>query len=400
MARGDRKRQRADRRRAEPCDQRPRLTIRSRSCRRRSRRASRPRRRSWCSTSGCPTARLFEALRRRSWPATAACSRSTARTRSCSMPPSPTASSAVTYHHATTLLRDHRTSRRWRPRALSPSRATGLGAPVHVVDLSLGAAALDEVRRAKAAGVRATAESCPNYLDLHRRELRRPRSRRRARVRHRAAAPRLRRPRSAVGGPCRWLARPGRHGPRPRPGRRREGRCRPRRAVQRDEQRCTRDRDPARGPVLRGVATRRITVERMVDLHGHDAGPSVRDGDQKAPSRWAGTPTSCCSTLAPRRTIRASDLHHTQRLHAVRGSRGLRARSAMVLVRGACSSSATACSLVGAGSGGSSSEGRSEPRDGPAVEHEIQAEEDPGDAVESDAGQGDRAEDRRVRRAT
>jgi dihydropyrimidinase len=38
-------------------------------------------------------------------------------------------------------------------------------APVHVVHLS-SAAALDEVRRAKAAGVRVSAETCPHYLVL------------------------------------------------------------------------------------------------------------------------------------------------------------------------------------------------------------------------------------------
>jgi dihydropyrimidinase len=48
-------------------------------------------------------------------------------------------------------------------RALAFARATG--SPVHVVHLS-SAAALDEVRRAKAAGVRVTAETCPHYLTL------------------------------------------------------------------------------------------------------------------------------------------------------------------------------------------------------------------------------------------
>ena len=48
-------------------------------------------------------------------------------------------------------------------RALAFARATD--SPVHVVHLS-SAAALDEVRRAKAAGVRVTAETCPHYLAL------------------------------------------------------------------------------------------------------------------------------------------------------------------------------------------------------------------------------------------
>jgi dihydropyrimidinase len=48
-------------------------------------------------------------------------------------------------------------------RALAFARATD--APVHVVHLS-STEALDEVRRAKAAGVRVTAETCPHYLVL------------------------------------------------------------------------------------------------------------------------------------------------------------------------------------------------------------------------------------------
>ena len=48
-------------------------------------------------------------------------------------------------------------------RAIAFARATD--SPVHVVHLS-SAAALDEVRRGKAAGVRVTAETCPHYLVL------------------------------------------------------------------------------------------------------------------------------------------------------------------------------------------------------------------------------------------
>jgi dihydropyrimidinase len=49
------------------------------------------------------------------------------------------------------------------PRANAFARQTG--APIHVVHLS-SAAALEEVRRGKAAGVRVTAETCPHYLVL------------------------------------------------------------------------------------------------------------------------------------------------------------------------------------------------------------------------------------------
>ncbi|MGK2850985.1 MAG: dihydropyrimidinase [Candidatus Limnocylindrales bacterium] len=48
-------------------------------------------------------------------------------------------------------------------RAIAFARMTG--APVHIVHLS-SAAALDEVRRGKAAGVRVSAETCPHYLTL------------------------------------------------------------------------------------------------------------------------------------------------------------------------------------------------------------------------------------------
>jgi len=56
-------------------------------------------------------------------------------------------------------------------RALAFARATD--SPVHVVHLS-SAAALDEVRRAKAAGVRVTAETCPHYLTLTEEEYEEP----------------------------------------------------------------------------------------------------------------------------------------------------------------------------------------------------------------------------------
>ena len=66
---------------------------------------------------------------------------------------------------ASTRARGRRTSRPSRRRGRSPSPVSP-EAPVHVVHLSSAAAALDEVRRAKAAGVRVTAETCPHYLVL------------------------------------------------------------------------------------------------------------------------------------------------------------------------------------------------------------------------------------------
>jgi dihydropyrimidinase len=68
-----------------------------------------------------------------------------------------------------TLPRYHATTRSPEAEAVATHRAMAFaaaaGAPVHVVHLS-SAAALEEVRRAKAVGVRATAETCPHYLTL------------------------------------------------------------------------------------------------------------------------------------------------------------------------------------------------------------------------------------------
>ncbi len=65
--------------------------------------------------------------------------------------------------------RYHATTRPSYVEAVATARALAFArmaeAPVHVVHLS-SAAALDEVRRAKAAGVRVTAETCPHYLVL------------------------------------------------------------------------------------------------------------------------------------------------------------------------------------------------------------------------------------------
>ena len=95
--------------------------------------------------------------------------------RSSSTRPSRPRCSVATRHRATTRRRDHPRPRRSRPhRAMAFARAAD--APVHVVHLSC-AAALRHVADAKAAGVRAHAETCPHYLDPDRRALRRPRSR-------------------------------------------------------------------------------------------------------------------------------------------------------------------------------------------------------------------------------
>jgi dihydropyrimidinase len=76
---------------------------------------------------------------------------------------------AATLQQGNVLPRYHATSRPPYVEAVATARAVAFAratdAPVHVVHLS-SAAALDEVRRAKAAGVRVTAETCPHYLVL------------------------------------------------------------------------------------------------------------------------------------------------------------------------------------------------------------------------------------------
>jgi dihydropyrimidinase len=76
---------------------------------------------------------------------------------------------ASALQHGDVLPRYHATTRPSYVEAVATARALAFArmseAPVHVVHLS-SAAALDEVRQAKAAGVRATAETCPHYLVL------------------------------------------------------------------------------------------------------------------------------------------------------------------------------------------------------------------------------------------
>jgi dihydropyrimidinase len=76
---------------------------------------------------------------------------------------------ALALQRGNTLPRYHATSRPPYVEAVATARAIAFarmtGAPVHIVHLS-SAAALEEVRRGKAAGVRVTAETCPHYLTL------------------------------------------------------------------------------------------------------------------------------------------------------------------------------------------------------------------------------------------
>ena len=157
------------------------------------------------------------------------------------------------------LPRYHATTRPSYVEAVATARAMAFGrqsgAPVHVVHLS-SAAALREVRRGRADGVRVSAETCPHYLVLTEERYDDPDPVVVRPVRDRAAAPLAGRPRRAVGRAGRRLARPRRHRPRPRPAGRREGRGRQRRPVQPDQQRRARDRDAADPPLLRGRRSR------------------------------------------------------------------------------------------------------------------------------------------------
>ena len=98
---------------------------------------------------------------------------------------------AAALQRGDTLPRYHATSRPPYVEAVATARALAFAratdSPVHVVHLS-SAAALDEVRRAKAAGVRVTAETCPHYLVLDESRYDEPDPARCAVLRHLAAA--------------------------------------------------------------------------------------------------------------------------------------------------------------------------------------------------------------------
>ncbi|MFI5226695.1 MAG: dihydropyrimidinase [Candidatus Limnocylindrales bacterium] len=76
---------------------------------------------------------------------------------------------AAALQRGDTLPRYHATTRRAEAEAVATHRAMEFAraadAPIHVVHLS-SALALEEVRRAKASGVQASAETCPHYLAL------------------------------------------------------------------------------------------------------------------------------------------------------------------------------------------------------------------------------------------
>ena len=98
-----------------------------------------------------------------SWPDAAACCRSTARIHAARPCGRSGAAAGDTPATSPCCLRPPCVEAVATARALAFARATD--SPVHVVHLS-SAAALDEVRRARAAGVRVSAETCPHYLVL------------------------------------------------------------------------------------------------------------------------------------------------------------------------------------------------------------------------------------------
>ena len=231
--------------------------------------------------------------------------------------------------------------------------AAAADAPLYVVHLSSRRRRSTQVARSAARRRPVFGRDLPALPGARRRPLRRARPRRRSAY---VISPPLRagrRPGRAVGRAGGRDARPGRHRPRPRSARRREARAGA--AVHRDQQRRAGHRDAARDRLRR----RRRRGPDHGRAHGRpaldDAGAPVRARPRRARSRWAATPTSCCSTPRARRTLRAADLHHTSDYTPYEGLRG-RGRGALdVFVRGRVGRPRRRLRRAAAGSGGSSS---------------------------------------------
>ena len=212
-------------------------------------------------------------------------------------------------------------------RAIALARAAR--APLYVVHLS-SADALAEVRSARAEGLPVFAETCPVYLTLTEdRYDGRPGGC--GPLRDLAAAPVGRPSGRAVGRPRRRRPLDRRHRPRARPGRRSRSRAGGRRSTgsrtaRRGSRRCC--------PIVydAGVATGRITLERMVDLLS------------TTPARLFGFATKGALAVgldadivlfdpAARRTIRGDDLHHSSDYTPFEG-REVRGAVRSTIVRG------------------------------------------------------------------
>ena len=213
-----------------------------------------------------------------------------------------------------TLPRYHATSRPPYVEAVATARALAFAratdSPVHVVHLS-SAAALDEVRRAKAAGVRVIGRDLPALPGADRRGVRRARPGPLRVLRHLAAAAVRRRSRRAVGGTGRRVARPRRHRPRPRSRRRREGRGRLGRVLRPDQQRRAGHRDAAGARLQR---RRRPRPDHASSGWSSSCRRRRRPGSA-SPSKGALEVGRDADIVvfdpARARTLRATDLHHT-----------------------------------------------------------------------------------------
>ena len=223
------------------------------------------------------------------------------------------AAALAAWRHRTTLPRCHaiRRGRGRRDRTGRMAFARAADAPVHVVHLSC-AAALRHVAEARRAGVRATAETCPHYLALDRRALRRARPGRVREERDLAAAP-VRPPtrtRCGPGSPPAILdSSPRTTSPTG---------VASRRATPLAASRSTRISNGAPG-----IETLLAIVYGRGRRHGPDRASSGwstcsrrrrRGGSgcrARARSRPAATPTSSCSTRPPGGRSAQADLHHT-----------------------------------------------------------------------------------------
>ena len=272
------------------------------------------------------------------------------------MPPSP-----ARWPAGETAPRFHATSRPPYVEAVATARALAFArlaeAPVHVVHLS-SAAALDEVRRAKAAGVRVTAETCPHYLVLTEERYDGARPGPVRVLRHLAAAAVRGGPRCALGRPRRRLAGPRRHRPRRRTAWA-SRRPRPARGVPFDR---ISNGAPGIETLLtllysEGVATGRITHGAPGRPARDDAGAALRAGLE---GRDRGRPRRGPRRLRPgRRAARSARPTSTTRA-TTRRTRASRSRAPSAMCSSAAApSSATAPSSASAASAGSSSAARS-----------------------------------------
>ena len=260
------------------------------------------------------------------------------------------------------LPRYHATTRPSYVEAVATARALAFArmadAPVHVVHLS-SAAALEEVRRAKAVGVRVTAETCPHYLVLTEERYDDPDPASCARY---VISPPLRTPadRDAL-----WagladgsldLVATDHVADRLAVEKAEAGTGA---SVRPDQQRRPRDRDPADDRLQRG--RRQGPSEPRADGRpaGDDAGPPVRSRSQGRARGRARRRHRRCST--PPRTARCAPPTSTTRA-TTRHTRGSRSRAPSAASSSAgVRSSATARSSAVAAPGPSSNAARSAP---------------------------------------